>query len=241
MAKYKIVETKEGRFVEVTTTKPYLIEGKIIEKGRTLLINEKGILGSLDGEFESIAAKAKMARIKKAMSADLMADEELVDEPSIDPDKKPMKKMDPVEVPEDKEEVEGVVAPPPAPDKEAMRKKFSMKALAKKAMEAEDVPEEDLEDLADMEDVAEEDMDGVDVEVSENEEGENEVEIEFEEPKEEITISAMRKMMLANKKKMEEPEEEPEEEEEVEEKPKAIPTVSKKEEMRRPIRRAYQK
>lgn len=227
MAKYKIVETKEGRFVEVTTTKPYLIEGKIIEKGRTLLINEKGILGSLDGEFESIAAKAKMARIKKAMSADLMADEELVDEPSIDPDKKSMKKMDPIEVPEDKEEVEGVVAPPPAPDKEAMRKKFSMKALAKKAMEAEDV--------------AEEDMDGVDVEVSENEEGENEVEIEFEEPKEEITISAMRKMMLANKKKMEEPEEEPEEEEEVEEKPKAIPTVSKKEEMRRPIRRAYQK
>jgi hypothetical protein len=79
MAK-KIVETKEGRFVVIPLTKPYLIEGKVYNKGCKLLVEEDGVVDTIQtnadiadassGDFDELYDRANMRRMRHAMDAD---------------------------------------------------------------------------------------------------------------------------------------------------------------------------
>jgi len=161
--KYKIVETDEGRFVEVTTTKPYLVEGKIIPAGKVLLINEKGILGTLDEEFEEEAKEmvddCKEKNIKKAMAEEPVEEEASAEEevPAED------------EVLEEPEEPEFADA-----EREPMEVEVSLEG---EDLEGEEEPFEGEEDFEDeFADELPEGVEDYDEELPEGEEGEEDLE-----------------------------------------------------------------
>ena len=81
MRKNKIVETKDGRFVVIPLTKKYLIEGKIVPKGAFLLVEEEGVVDTIQtdadiasassGDFDELYdQKSTLRRMRYTMDAD---------------------------------------------------------------------------------------------------------------------------------------------------------------------------